>query len=193
MREHAASVLLAISQAPVAHPESGAPMTLEMHRSKLLDPSGLDEAARALFGALPRGSSHRGVATQPDRRGWTLAGTLGANVLCYHLLDRGDASWLVRDGIIERIRALEPIGNPAALFQSAIDEGDKESLRELIRVLGETVGSLLCDGAYEAAVDAVSASHEAMHMIPRPASEPAPTCTCTCVPAPAPVTGGRPP
>jgi len=41
---HAPSVLLAISQAPVTHPETGAAMSLERYMRTLLSPSGLDTA-----------------------------------------------------------------------------------------------------------------------------------------------------
>ena len=44
VRAHAPSVLLAISQAPVCHPETGAATTLERVRRVLLSPAGLDEA-----------------------------------------------------------------------------------------------------------------------------------------------------
>ena len=41
---HAPSVLLAISQAPVTHPETGAAMSIERYMRTLLSPSGLDTA-----------------------------------------------------------------------------------------------------------------------------------------------------
>ena len=59
---HATSVLLAISQAPVKHPETGCSMTLEQHRARLLDPSGLNQASANLLLALNQ------------------------NVICFHLL-----------------------------------------------------------------------------------------------------------
>ena len=129
---HAGSVLLAISQAPVTHPEIGKALTLDVHRQRLLDPSGLDEEAQALLG------------------------TLGANVIIYHLMQRGDPSWHGRSGIIERIKRLIPITAPGPLFRSAIDEADKESLRVLVHGLGGQVRQAMIDGQYDAAADLVA-------------------------------------
>ena len=86
VKANAPSLLLAISKAPVVHPESGRPLTAEDHRRRLLEPTGLDAAARELMSAL--NESH---------------------VILYHLLERGDASWLTRtqvsatagDGLID--------------------------------------------------------------------------------------------
>ena len=56
VRAHAPSLLLALSHAPVAHPVTGAALTLEHHTRTLLDPSGLGrpeaEALAALGGRL---------------------------------------------------------------------------------------------------------------------------------------------
>ena len=130
--QHSRSVLLAISQAPVSHAETGAPLGLGDHREKLLDPSGLDDDARRLLG------------------------TLGENVGIFHLLGRGDATWLTRDAIIERIKRLAPITAPASLFQTAIDEADKESLRMLVAGLAEQVRQTMHAGDYHAAADLVN-------------------------------------
>ena len=86
VKANAPSLLLAISKAPVVHPESGRLLTAEDHRRRLLEPTGLDAAARELMSAL--NESH---------------------VILYHLLERGDASWLTRtqvsatagDGLID--------------------------------------------------------------------------------------------
>lgn len=52
VRSHASSVLLAISQAPARHPESGAPLTCEQHAQRLLDPTGLDAISKETLKAL---------------------------------------------------------------------------------------------------------------------------------------------
>ena len=132
VRAHARSVLLVISQAPARHPESGASITLGQHARKLLDPTGLDEDGRKTLGAL------------------------GTNVCVYHLLGRGDASWLDRSAIIDRINELEPITTPASLFRSAIAEHDKESLREMVTSLCAQVSSSMAFREYQWAADQVS-------------------------------------
>jgi hypothetical protein len=118
VRRHAASLVLAISQAPTMHPETGLPLTLDHHRALLLDPSGLDQAAAGLLAAIER-----------------------ENVVVFHLLDKGGPSWLGRGQIISRIRALVPIAKEpgGSLFRSAIDDADKERLRALAKSLGDAV------------------------------------------------------
>ena len=132
VRAHASSVLLAISQAPARHPESGAAFTLQQHARRLLDPTGLDESSRQTLKAL------------------------GGGVCVYHLLGRGDSSWLDRAALLGRIAALKPIEAPAALFRSAIAEHDKESLRGLVAQLADTARTCVVAGRYAAAADEVA-------------------------------------
>ena len=169
VKRHAKSLILAISQAPISHPETGAPMSLDDHRARLLDPSGLDHTASELLAAI--GGE--------------------ASVIMYHLLGRGDESWLRRDDIIARIRELAPIEGGGdrvggeddedagewqegqagqkegegqegeqqdgqGLFRSAIDDADKESLRCLVRGLGEAVSGAIFRGTYDDAADMVN-------------------------------------
>eukprot|EP00930_Biecheleria_cincta_P056456 TRINITY_DN42573_c0_g1_i1.p1 TRINITY_DN42573_c0_g1~~TRINITY_DN42573_c0_g1_i1.p1 ORF type:complete len:908 (+),score=197.81 TRINITY_DN42573_c0_g1_i1:33-2726(+) len=133
VKKHANSVLLAISQAPITHPETGGKMTLDRYKQKLLDPSGLDELATEFLNALK-----------------------DANILIYHLLDRGDASWLRRDGIITRIKGLTPITEPGDLFQSVISDGDKESLRNLVSGLSTELGKAIDAGEFGRVSDMAS-------------------------------------
>ena len=50
----------------------------------------------------------------------------GAKVVLFHLLERGDASWLTRDAICARLHSLVPVTDPAGrLFRSAVAEADK--------------------------------------------------------------------
>ena len=169
VKRHAKSLILAISQAPISHPETGAPMSLDDHRARLLDPSGLDHTASELLAAI--GGE--------------------ASVIMYHLLGRGDESWLRRDDIIARIRELAPIEGGSdrvggedeedagkwqegqagqregdgqegeqqdgqGLFRSAIDDADKESLRCLVRGLGDAVSGAIFRGTYDDAADMVN-------------------------------------
>mmetsp|Transcript_47509 Transcript_47509/g.154228 ORF Transcript_47509/g.154228 Transcript_47509/m.154228 type:complete len:709 (-) Transcript_47509:2135-4261(-) len=116
---HAPSVLLAISQAPVTHPETGAAMSLERYMRTLLSPSGLDTATGEVLHAL------------------------SGRVCVFHLLGRGDASWLARDALLERVRGLPPIGTPSSLFQSVLGSEDRERLRALIAALGKDLRECL--------------------------------------------------
>ena len=115
VRAHAPSVLFAISQAPVAHPETSKPITLDYLRRTLLNVAGLDEQTAAVLGALSDANA----------------------VFLYHLLGRGDPSWLQRDAILDRLRALPPVGAPSSLFQSVLNSEDKERLRGLVAALGQ--------------------------------------------------------
>ncbi|CAE8643488.1 unnamed protein product [Polarella glacialis] len=133
VKKHANSLLLVISQAPATHPETGQGMTLARCTGKLLDPSGLDETGKDLLSAIG-----------------------DANVLIYHLLERGDESWLKQDAIIARIKGLVPITEPGRLFQSAINDADKESLRDLVSDLGKQLKSAISSAEYVAAADVVS-------------------------------------
>ena len=108
-------------------------MTLEHHRQKLLDPSGLDVMAKELLDAIGE-----------------------AIVLVYHLLSRGDDSWLRRDSIISRVKALSPIVQPGSLFRSVIVDADKESLRQLVQRLGDVVKADIREAEYDTAVGVVS-------------------------------------
>ncbi|CAK0884720.1 unnamed protein product, partial [Prorocentrum cordatum] len=134
VRKHSRSVLLAISKAPKANPETGSAMSLERLRDRLMDPTGLDAVARELLGAIG-----------------------GANVLAYHLLGRGDASWPGREEIIARVQSLEALSTPATLFQSAICQEDRESLRCLVASLARgveaTIGAAECQAAADAVAD----------------------------------------
>eukprot|EP00928_Gymnodinium_smaydae_P061201 TRINITY_DN45344_c0_g1_i1.p1 TRINITY_DN45344_c0_g1~~TRINITY_DN45344_c0_g1_i1.p1 ORF type:complete len:952 (-),score=99.80 TRINITY_DN45344_c0_g1_i1:132-2987(-) len=133
LKKHADSVILAISQAPTVHPETGKPMSLASYQKKLLDPSGLDDEAKQFLSAIG-----------------------DANVILYHLLGRGDSTWLQREAMIERIKILRPIEEPSSLFQSAINDSDKESLRDLVHQLGDEVKRFIDSGEYEAAADIAS-------------------------------------
>ncbi|KOO21357.1 hypothetical protein Ctob_003148, partial [Chrysochromulina tobinii] len=133
VKANAPSILLAISKAPVVHPESGRPLTADDHRRRLLDPTGLDAAARELISAL--NESH---------------------VILYHLLERGDATWRTRAQVLAVLRKLEPIAEPSSLFQTAIDDADKESMRGLVMALRETIEVAVGGGEYEAAADAAA-------------------------------------
>jgi len=116
---HAPSVLLAISQAPVTHPETGAAMSIERYLRTLLSPSGLDTATGEVLHAL------------------------SGRVCVFHLLGRGDSSWLTRDALLERVRGLPPIGTPSSLFQSVLGSEDRERLRALIAALGKDLRECL--------------------------------------------------
>ena len=124
VRAHAPSVLFAISQAPVAHPETSKPITLDYLRRTLLNVAGLDEQTAAVLGALSDANA----------------------VFLYHLLGRGDPSWLQRDAIVERLRALPPVGSPSSLFQSVLNSEDKERLRGLVAALGQELRAHLASG-----------------------------------------------
>jgi len=132
VKNHARSLILAISQAPLLHPETGQAITLERHKEKLLDSSGLDETAKELLIAIG-----------------------DANVVIYHLLERGDDSWFKRDAIIARITRLVPITEPSNLFRSAIIDADKESLRDLVSDLGKQVQTAIGAAEYDVAADVV--------------------------------------
>ena len=145
VQRHAKSFLLAISQAPLTHPDTGCAMTLTQHRSRLLDPSGLDDTAAALLGAIGK-----------------------ENVFCFHLLEEERSaimhgSWLRRRGIADRIKALAPIVTSMSpkveqnelIFQSAVDDHDKESLRGMVGGIGTHVQAALSLGAFDMAVDLV--------------------------------------
>jgi hypothetical protein len=146
---HAKSLLLGLSHAPVMHPETGLPTTLDQHRAKLLDPSGLDNNAANLLRSIGKD-----------------------NVFCFHLLESRndiDKSWLKRKGIANRIKNLVPIVNQSSsssstspsspssstLFQSAVDDADKENLRRVVSSIGEKIQMALTLGAFDMAVDLV--------------------------------------
>eukprot|EP00927_Polykrikos_kofoidii_P046580 TRINITY_DN4076_c2_g1_i1.p1 TRINITY_DN4076_c2_g1~~TRINITY_DN4076_c2_g1_i1.p1 ORF type:complete len:947 (+),score=163.95 TRINITY_DN4076_c2_g1_i1:92-2932(+) len=133
VKKNAGSVLLAISKAPPSHPETGHAMTSDRYKEKLLDPSGLDEVAQELICAIG-----------------------DANVIIYHLLERGDSSWLKRDAIIARIKAMVPMTQPGSLFQSAINDADKECLRNLVSELGKRIKSAVGAADYDVAADMAS-------------------------------------
>ena len=115
-------MLFAISQAPVARPETQADHPVP--RRTLLNVAGLDEQTAAVLGALSDANA----------------------VFLYHLLGRGDPSWLQRDAILERLRALPPVGAPSSLFQSVLNSEDKERLRGLVAALGQEVRAHLATG-----------------------------------------------
>eukprot|EP00929_Paragymnodinium_shiwhaense_P109013 TRINITY_DN75379_c0_g1_i1.p1 TRINITY_DN75379_c0_g1~~TRINITY_DN75379_c0_g1_i1.p1 ORF type:complete len:943 (+),score=139.06 TRINITY_DN75379_c0_g1_i1:95-2923(+) len=133
VRKHAKSLLLAISQAPAVHPETGRVITLDGLKRKLLDPSGLDEMAKDLLSAIG-----------------------DANVITYHLLERGGASWSKRDALVAHIRGLVPITEPNSLFKSAINDADKESLRHLVNELAKELQVMISASDYDRAADVVS-------------------------------------
>ncbi|KAL1525018.1 hypothetical protein AB1Y20_019893 [Prymnesium parvum] len=133
VKRHAHSVLLAISQAPVAHPETGQPTTLAYLKARLLDPSGLDRTATEFLDAI-----------------------VDANVISYHLLDRGPESWLRRPSIVARIQALPPIEQPSNLFQSVVGDADKESLRRLLKEMSEKATAAILASEYEVAASVLS-------------------------------------
>jgi hypothetical protein len=141
----------------VLHPETGKPMTLEDHRSRLLDPSGLDQTSASLLNAIH-----------------------SENILCFHLLEecRTDihTSWHKRPEIAKRIKALVPIvhnsstsssspllSSSVGLFHSAVDDQDKESFRLMVDGLGCRITSCLTVnvGAFHVAVDIV---HDLLHL-----------------------------
>lgn len=138
VKEHAPSVLLAISHCPVHHPETGEAMTLARYREALLDPDGLDETTGEVLKALL---------------------DVGDNVCIFHLLGRGGSSWLSREQIISRVRSLPPMAEPTSLFQSVLSDSDKEKLRSLVGSLGADVRALLSEAtpaAYASAASLVS-------------------------------------
>lgn len=145
-KKHAKSMLLGISQAPVTHPITGHQMTLEQHRSRLLDPSGLDEASASLLRAIGH-----------------------AHVFCFHLMDHMNiihSSWLRRHDIIRAIKTLCPIphnqkkseaqkqespldSSASTLFHSAVDSQDIEEFRLLVRKMANKIKSAQILGAFE--------------------------------------------
>ena len=133
---HAKSILLAISQAPVLHPETGLPMSLNQLRARLLDPSGLDEQSATLLEAIPLD-----------------------HVFCFHLLGAQrkdiDSSWLTIQAIADRINTLVPImpQQHGALFHSCIDDSDKTRIRQLVEGIGDKMKTAIVLGAYDMAVD----------------------------------------
>jgi hypothetical protein len=95
-------------------------MSLSRFRRTLLDPAGLDDSTAAVLTALD-----------------------DANVIVFHLLGKGDASWLRRDAIVARLRELPPVPHPSTLFQSVLTAADKEWLRALVTSLGDAVRACL--------------------------------------------------
>ena len=45
---------------------------------------------------------------------------LGDRAFVSHPADKGNASWLTREQLVERIRALEPITEPGAIFANVV-------------------------------------------------------------------------
>ena len=113
IRANAPSLLVGIAQAPVVHPETGAPLSAERYQRALLAPEGLDETTAEVLGAL-----------------------CADNVFAFHLLGRGDDTWMTRDALIARLRALPGIASPTDLFRSVLCDADKEQLRSLVASLG---------------------------------------------------------
>ena len=147
VKQHAPSVLLAISHCPVQHPETGAPMSLERYQRKsagarsrflpravtVMSPGHLSSHCTLHLAPctlhpdgrdrLSSPARHAGALLDPAGLDETTSEVLrallaGGNVGIFHLLGRGDASWLSRDQILERVRALPPMSEPRAQLLS---------------------------------------------------------------------------
>lgn len=139
VRAHAPSVMLGITQAPTMHPETGAVMSLERYRTTLLNPAGADGPTAQVLSAL-------------------------SNVFIFHLLERGDASWMRRDALLERLRGMPPIAEPSTLFQAVLGASDKERLRGLVAALGHQVRSCLSAGSASGYAEAARLTSELLEL-----------------------------
>ena len=85
-----------------------------------------------------------GVADETKK----LLSALSGRVFVFDPFDGGDDSWLKRDGIIDRIKGLAPIKDPAGVFKTVLISEDERELRNIVEALATRIRDAIRDGRY---------------------------------------------
>ena len=76
---------------------------------------------------------------------------LGDRAFVSHPTDKGNASWLTRAPLLERIQTLEAIREPSAIFATVLSTEDDLALRDIVTEMERRVGVQLDGRDYAAA------------------------------------------
>ena len=123
-------MLVGISQAPSEVVE------------KVKGKSQIKAVAAKKYTGLLLGST--GVADETKK----LLSALSGRVFVFDPFDGGDDSWLKRDGIIDRIKGLAPIKDPAGVFKTVLISEDERELRNIVEALATRIRDAIRDGRY---------------------------------------------
>ena len=125
LERHAAAMLAGVSKTPKSADDE--PLELEDVVADLTNASGLSE---------------------DDAR---LVKMLGDCAFVSHPTDKGNASWLTRAQLVERIKTLKPITDPSAIFATVLNPEDALALRAIVDEMQRRVGAQLDGGDFESA------------------------------------------
>ena len=126
---HAAAMLVGVSKAVTGYLDDGEIVNIE-----------LDDIVGDLTNAT-------GLSEDDTR----LVKMLGDRAFVSHPADKGNASWLTRALVLERIRALDPITDPSAIFATVLNPEDDLALRAIVNEMQRRAGVQLDGGDFESA------------------------------------------
>ena len=77
----------------------------------------------------------------------------------YHLLDKGNQSWLKREQLLDQISQMPEIKQPENIFQSVLTAEDQAALREFVDEFASRMTTALELKEYAVAIDALTQMH----------------------------------
>jgi len=85
-----------------------------------------------------------------------LIDALGANVFVSHPVEgMGNASWLTRPQLVERIKILDPITDPSNIFSTVLTVEDEQALHDIAGKMQARIDDFMNERAYKEAASAL--------------------------------------